>query len=151
MTGPEPTASPVTSVSVQANDGVALSSDRGGVAKVWDISTGLCKASFNIPVEAIFGQMHLCNGKLIVVWRKLKWYIWNSDKGQIKEVDIPYHPLFGEFRISGDGSKIIILFQELLMAWSIQTKACEPCEYRTGQISIHRSPYHKWLKSMGYL
>ena len=36
----------IQSVSLQAGAGIAISSDADGVVKTWDISTGLCKATF---------------------------------------------------------------------------------------------------------
>jgi len=126
MTGPEPTVYPVDFFSVQADDGIALSGSYRGVAMVWDISTGLCKASFNIPVINEFSllivQMHLLNGQLIVIWWKYGWYIWESEKGYIKEVTIPDVHFPMAFRISGDGSKLLILDRESIKAWSIQTE-----------------------------
>ena len=120
--GPEATLPTVHFVSVQANDGIALSSDRGGVVKVWDISTGLCKTSFNIPVRTKDSQMHLLNGKLIVVWMRENWHIWDSEKGDTKEMVIQKAFFPNGFRISGDGSKIFILDNSSIKAHSIQTE-----------------------------
>jgi hypothetical protein len=68
------------SVSLQANAGIAISSDINGVVKTWDISTGLCKATFQTPaarsVYSHGGDARLIDGKLIYVWYEdVKIYI----------------------------------------------------------------------------
>ena len=40
------TSAPVKSITLQVQDGIAISSDSDGVVKTWDISTSLCRASF---------------------------------------------------------------------------------------------------------
>lgn len=43
------TTTPVETITLQANEGIAISIDSAGVVRVWDISTGLCKDSFQTP------------------------------------------------------------------------------------------------------
>jgi WD40 repeat protein len=46
-----PTSASIKSVSLQVEDSIAISSDLDGVVKIWDISMGLCKASFQTPAK----------------------------------------------------------------------------------------------------
>jgi WD40 repeat protein len=70
-----PLTSPsIQSVSLQARAGIAISSDEDGVVKTWDLSTGLCKATFQIPDAKIYmlgeGDAKLIDGRLVFVWYK---------------------------------------------------------------------------------
>ena len=109
----------IVSVSLQANDGIALSHNSSGVVEAWDISTGLCKTSFYLPGElASRSSMQLVNGRLVVVL-SLSWgglQTWDSEKGYTKTVYAPHRNL----RISGDGSKVFLLRYGSIEAWSIQ-------------------------------
>ena len=84
---------PVLSVSLQARAGIAISSDENGVVKTWDIATGPCKASFQIPdiKDKILGcrDAKLFDGRLVFVWpEKDKIHIWDTGKEElIKTLD----------------------------------------------------------------
>ena len=45
------TSAPIKSITLQAEYGVAITSNLDGVVTIWDISTGLCKASFQTPAK----------------------------------------------------------------------------------------------------
>ena len=64
----EPTLSTLASIqfiALQTNDGIAISGDSAGVARIWDVSTGLCKASFKIPAKNYdWADAQLIDGKL---------------------------------------------------------------------------------------
>ena len=133
-TDPEPisfASASIVSVSLQANDGIALSYNSDGVVEAWDISTGLCKTSFHLPLEFASrsgmdpqakstskSSMQLVNGRLVVVlplsWGDLQ--IWDSKRGYTRTVYAPCRNL----RISGDGSKVFLLGYGSIEAWSIQ-------------------------------
>ena len=118
-----PTPSPIQSVSLQVRDGVAISSDRAGVVKTWDILTGLCKATFQTPAEgSTWRDAQLIEGRLIVVWYMNQTiHIWDGEKGgflQLVDVSISY---LSGVRISGDGSKVFCLSEKSIQAWSIWT------------------------------
>ena len=54
-TDPKSTSStpvPIRSITLQAKDGIILTSDLDGVVKTWDILTGFCTASFHTPVHS---------------------------------------------------------------------------------------------------
>ena len=113
----------IVSVSLQVRDGVAISCDRAGVVKIWDILTGLCKASFQTPAEGkIWRDVQLIEGRLIVVWHEdQKIYIWDGENGgflQLVDTSIPHA---NGVRISGDGSKVFCLGEKSIHAWSIWT------------------------------
>jgi len=111
----------IWSVTLQAKDGIAVSSDSAGVVKTWDILTGLCKTSFQTPAEGgCQRDAQLINGRLILVWFKdKKVHIWDAEKGELLQtLDAPE---WGVLRISGDGSKVFCLDDKLIQAWSMWT------------------------------
>ena len=112
-----------TSISLQARDGIAISSDEAGIVKEWDISTGVCKASFQTPAgDAYLGlrDAKLIDNRLVFVWYEgYKIYIWEAEKGELHQtIDTP---LPTDLRILGDTSKIICLFDGIVRAWSMWT------------------------------
>jgi WD40 repeat protein len=118
-----PTSTSIWSVSLQAKHGITISSDLDGVVKMWDISTGLCKASFQTPAAYSFsGAAQMIDGRLIFVWlMDSRIHIWDTDQGKLLHmVDVGFHS-GGSLRISGDGSKVFYLVGDLLQAWSTWT------------------------------
>ena len=119
------TSAPITLVNLQAKDGIAISGDKAGVVKTWDISTGLCKASFHPPVQGFTPKdIQLVNsGLLIFVWCTDKEiYIWDTGKGELLQmVNTPFNPLRTSLRISGDGSQVFLVDPEYIRVLSIQT------------------------------
>ena len=119
-----PSSASIKSISLQARDGVAISSDSKGVVKIWDISTGACRAAFQTPVKFSGGwamqDARLIDNRLIVIWRQdHKIHIWEAEKGEL--LQNLRTPRFNNLRISGDGSKIICLSRGLIQAWSMWT------------------------------
>lgn len=127
-TSPLPAA--IGSVSLQPEDGIVFSSDSSGVVRMWDIETGICKATFETPARNLDrGNVRLINSRLIVVWNERQRSgpggeirIWDIGKGgHIQTGDtFFFHPIM-DLKISGDGSKVFILSEESLRAHSIQT------------------------------
>jgi len=116
------TSVPIKSITLLAKDGIAISIDSGGVMRIWDISTGICKASFQTPEEFYYRDVQLVDGRLVTIWHTdEKVHIWNPEKGELLQtVDTPGYGL-QDLRISGDGSKIFCLYDEHIQAWSMQT------------------------------
>ena len=86
--------------------------------------TGLCKASFHTPTKDIrLGDMQLVDSQLILVWDDYEHlYIWDTEKeGSPLVVDTPWKSWFTRPIISGDGSKVFILGDDSIQAWSAQT------------------------------
>ena len=80
-------------VSLQATHGIAISSDPDGVVKTWDISTGLCKESFQIPTEiSTLRDAQLIDGRLIFVWLKgRRMHIQDTEKGEhLQTLDVQH-------------------------------------------------------------
>jgi len=116
-----PTPAPIRSVSLQTRDSLAISSDFDGVVKIWDIITGLCRASFKTPVKPnSWRDAQLIEGRLIFVWwEREKVYIWDLEKGELlQKLDASGDD---DLRISGDGSKLFCLNQGVIEAWSLWT------------------------------
>ena len=112
----------IESISLQAMDGIAISSDSAGVVKMWDISTGVCKASFQTPAGESSAWTNrdakLIDNRLIFVWHKDdKIHIWGTEKGELLQTVDTTSP--NCLRISGDGSKIICLFDGIVRVWSM--------------------------------
>jgi len=125
---------PVLSVSLQARAGIAVSSDGNGMVKTWDISTGLCKASFQIPdiedQRRCSSDAKLIDGRLIFVWHgNNKIHIWDTEKEElIKTLDTSE---CDGVRISEDGSRVFCLHDGSIQAWPMWT--WEPvCEAKLG-------------------
>ena len=115
------TSASIESVSLQARDGIAISSDSAGVVKTWDIVTGLYKTSFQTPAKGYcWRDAQLIDGRLILVWlQDKKLYVWDAGKDELLQtLDVSES---GCPRISGDGSKIFWLGDELIQAWSMWT------------------------------
>jgi WD40 repeat protein len=118
-----PASASVESVSLQAENGIAISSDLDGVVKIWDLSTGLCKELLQTPVEGkTLRDAQIVDNRLIVVWRDdWKIHIWDTKKGELLQVVEADYTGVRDLRISGDGSKVFLLAGELIKAWSLRT------------------------------
>ena len=114
----------IQSISLQAKDCIAISSDSAGVVRVWDISTGLCKTSFQTPAKGpTWGDAQITDGKLIFVWHvegEREIYIWDTEKGELLQT-VGVHSHIGGLRISGDGSKVFCLDGNFIRACSVWT------------------------------
>ena len=119
-----PALSIIQSVSLHARTGIAISSDKKGVVKIWDISTGLCKLSFQTPVGYNFWRdTRLKDDKLTVVWCKHnQLYIWDTNNDGSPKIAATLSSGCMGLRISGDGSKVFCLSKELIQAWFIHTR-----------------------------
>jgi WD40 repeat protein len=118
-----PALAPIRSITLQAKDGIAISSDSDGVVRTWDLSTGHCKASFQTPAKGSCQRcIQLVDSRLILVWcADKKVYIQDAEKGQLLQtVDAPEDDVL-DIRISGDGSKVVCLDGNYVQAWSIST------------------------------
>jgi len=116
-------SAPIKSITLQAKDGIAISSHSDGVVRIWDISTGLCRTSFQTPAEDFHMiDTHLIDGRLISIWCvDQKIYIWDTEKGELlRTVDTPRDD-FKDLRISGNGSTVFCLYSNSIQAWSIWT------------------------------
>ena len=114
---------PIESVTLQSKEGVAITSDYDGVIKAWDISTGICKGSFQTPAQGPCQRdAQLVNGRLIFVWcADKKIHIQDVGNGELLwEVDTPQHNI-EDLKISGDGLRVFGLFVSSIWAWSLQT------------------------------
>ena len=125
---PLPSA-PIKSITLQAEDDIAISGDSNGVVSTWDLSTGHCQASFPTPAkDHVRGAGQLINGKLTFVWCKEEnddwdtWtiHIWDTEKGElhIVKADCGY---VKDLRISKDMSRVFCLKSTAIEAWSILT------------------------------
>ena len=119
-----PTTLPlVSSISLKARAGVAISSGTAGEVKTWDILTSDCKA----PSKALakycrHGDTKLTNNRLIFVWYIDEGIsVWDAGKeGFLLQVNAPEDTIV-DLRISGDGSKLFYIHCEFIRAWDIWT------------------------------
>jgi WD40 repeat protein len=120
------TSAKIRSITLQAKDSIAISSDDAGVARVWDLSTGLCKAFFQTPAKGDTDRdAQMIDGRLILIWhgereREEEIYIWDTEKGEPLQT-VEAHFRVRDLRISGDGSKVFCLNGKLIQAWSTCT------------------------------
>ena len=116
------TLAPIRSITLQAEDGITITSDSDGIVRTWDISTGLCKTSFQTPAKSSHKRdVQLTNGRLIICWNiGNKIHIWDAEKKELLlEIDTSYSP--EDLRISGDGSRVFTLHGSSICVWSTQT------------------------------
>ena len=134
------TSVPIKSITLLAKDGIAISSDSDGVMRIWDISTGICKASFQTPKEFYYRDVQPVDGRLVTVWHAdEKIHIWDPEKGELLQtVDTPRDEL-EDLRISGDGSKIFCLYYRHIQAWSMQTGEA------VGRVEVGWFPLRRFL------
>ena len=121
LKSPPPTSAVIKFITLQVNDGIIITGDSDGVVKIWDISTGLWKSSFQAPAK-IKRDVQLINGRLILVWYEdEKINIWDIEKGELLlAVERPQWYVM-DLRISGDGSRVFCLDRGSIQAWSVQT------------------------------
>jgi len=119
-----PMSDSVNSVSLQSKDDLAFSIDRAGVVKTWDILTGLCKESFKTVAKDVdCGDVQLISGKLVIVWRefnKKEIHVRDGEKVRLQPVDKSLSFLY-DLRITGDGSRVLELSNQSILAWSLWT------------------------------
>jgi len=124
----------IVSITLQTEAGIAISSNSDGAVRVWDILTGLCKASFQtLAKDPEWGDVRFINSRLIFVWyMDKKIYIWDMKKGELlRSVDATLGYDVEEFRISENGSNVFCLSWTSIQIWSIQTgKAIGKVELR---------------------
>ena len=118
-------SSPIRSVSLQARSGIAISSDEEGVVKIWDISTGLCKASFQTPARGhCVRDARMVDGRLIITWAsETRLYIRETSKDGPPKIILQSLSKFNlcGLRISGDGSKVFCWSGRSIQVRSIHT------------------------------
>ena len=125
MAGLEPLllTSPIKSITLQAKDRIAISTDLDGVVRIWDLSTGHCKASVQTPAQGSCQRdAQLINNQLILVWHTAEAIcIQDAEKGELlRTVDRPMYYI-EDLRISEDGSKVFCMDQKYIHAWYIET------------------------------
>jgi len=113
----------ISSISLQARDGIAISSDADGVVKTWDIPASFYKASSgSLGQDYKHGDIEPINSRLIFIWYgDEKINIWDPEKGKfLLQADISEDNLL-DLRISGDGSKIFCINGGLIQVWDMWT------------------------------
>ena len=150
--GSTPTILPlISSISLKARDGVAISSNTDGVVETWNIPASLCKASSKSPAEDYKqGDVKMINSKLVFVWYgDGKINIWDPEKGNfLLQADLPGKPLF-DLRISGDGSRIFSINGGLIQVWDIWTgEAIDEESFYDQAGSVTMDGLRVWLKSV---
>ena len=118
-------------LTLQAKDGIIITNE-DGILKVWDTSTSLCKASFQIPPGSSSQQdAQLVNGRLIFTsWKGGvdtvgfvkggKAYLWDVEEGKLLWA-VDAHDYREDIKISQDGSRVFCLYQKSLQALSAET------------------------------
>ena len=163
QTGPaltDPKSTPLTSaeiktITLQAEDGIAISSDSEGMVRTWDILTGHCKMSFQTPAKGPeYSDIQLIDSGLILVWYLYeKIYIWDVEKERpchTIDVALDFGDNAHDVKISGDGSKVFCLSWSAIKAWSILTGEAVGevgFEFAPGQTSLSVNGSKVWVLS----
>jgi len=134
-------SAPIQSMALQAKDGIIITSGSDGVVQTWDIFSGLCRASFQIPAKDIdHRDAQLIDGRLICIWYKNgKIHMWDTEKGELQRIDSKSTSRVRDLKISGDKSKIFLLNINFIQAYSMQTGEL------VGKVKVGRPPNHKSL------
>ena len=113
----------VSSISLKARVGVAISSDTARKMKTWDITSSDCRA----PSQALakcyrHKDTQLLNNRLIFVWyMDEEISAWDTGKEEfLLQVNAPKDAIV-DLRISGDGSKLFYIHHEFIQVWDIWT------------------------------
>ena len=114
----------IESVSLPTNEAIAVSCNSRGVVRTWDISTGICKASFCTPAREIRrGEAELVDCRLIFGW--CTWgeiYLYDTETGELfQSVGLERYFTIVNLRISKDGSKVFLLGDMSVRVWSTRT------------------------------
>jgi len=115
--------SPIKSITLQAKDRIAISSDSDGAVRIWNLSTGICKASFQTPAKgSCLRDVQLIDNRLVLVWYTAeKIHIWDVEKGKLLQtVNAPWEIVM-DLRISADGSKVFCMESNFIHAWYVWT------------------------------
>jgi len=116
-------SAPTKSITLQAEEGVTISIGWDRVVKVWDLSTGICKASFQTPTKDVnMFDAQLIDNRLIFVWfADKKMHVYDAEKEELLYTWGGTMPSYSDIRISGDGSKVLCLDSSHIQAWSLKT------------------------------
>ena len=118
-----PASAPIKSITLQAMDGVFVSSDLDGIVRTWDISTGLSKTSFQTPAKDPHrSDVRLVDGRLIYIWHAdEKIHIWDVEKEKILQTLSVTSERVEDIKLSGDGSNVFCLHIRHIEIWSTWT------------------------------
>ena len=119
-----PTTLPlISSISLRARAGVAVSSNTAGEVETWDIST----SDYREPSRALAKHYkqedtRLINNRLIFVWYvDEEISVWDTRKEEfLLQVKISEDAMV-DLRISGDGTKLFYIHCEFIQAWDMWT------------------------------
>jgi WD40 repeat protein len=141
----QPVSASVESVSLQAENGIAISGDYDGVVRTWDISTGLCKESLQTPAKGTgWKDAQMIDGRLIFVWyQDKKIHIWDTKKGELLQVVEADQTGVRDLKISGDGSKVFLLAGRFIKAWSLRTGEA------VGEVELEDKSYQGLFRAGG--
>ena len=112
----------VASTTIQAKDGITITSDSNGTVRIWDISTGLCKGLFQTPaINSLHRDVQFINGRLISAWSvRDKIHIHGASEEELI-LESRSGVYIVSLRIAEDGSRIFCLDKFRIQAWSIMT------------------------------
>ena len=135
----------VKSITLQAADGITITSDSDGVVMIWDILTGNCNRSFQTPVKDSYERdVRLIDGRLILVWSMdSRIHVWDIEKQEsliVTPLDLAsFSDGIEDLKISGDGSAVFFLNYQYIKSWSILTGA------NIGQVATSYPDYRRSL------
>ena len=118
------TSASIKSVSLQTRDGLAFSVDSAGIVKTWDILTGCCEKSHKTQIERVeHADVQLINNRLIIVWTEeleQEINVWDAETGKLQTINTP-SGYTQDLRMIGDGSRVLQLCEDSILAWDIWT------------------------------
>ena len=117
-----PTIAPIKSISLPGN-GTAISCDSAGVWKIWDTSTGFCKATFHTSATEIeWAEAEVVNNRLILGWCSGTWiHLYKPMERALQVIGVGSYFVTMSLKVSRDESKVFLLDNTSIRVWSTRT------------------------------
>ena len=156
-----PTDSPnITCITLQAEEGFAITVDSAGTVKLWDLSTGLPRTLLRASETKIVAECaRLVNGILTVVlrysskfvdsWKISAWDIEAQKKHRTVRLAETAGLWNEDFVISGDGTTILSMGERKIQAWRTQTGKKTGCRWYRSQATLDRPGHSEMFPVRG--
>ena len=159
----------ITCITLQAEEGFAITADLAGTVKLWDLSTGLPKTLLQTPeTRCIVKCARLVKGSLILAYHdtpfnsntsliwlyRMDWNIstWDVEAQEIlrtARLDEPPDSSNEDVAISEDGTTMLSIGESEIQAWCTQTGKKTGCRSYRSQATLDRPGHSERLPVRG--
>ena len=114
-------SAPIDSIILKSKQDTTFIVHSDGVVKTWDTSTGIYRISSQIQANCYIKDAQLVDGRLILVWCYYFGgiHVWDGENEEF--LWKTRTPPVDDIKISGDGSRVFVLCENSVLAWSLQT------------------------------